>query len=485
MKNQKAYQVRFCLTFKLYTINMFKYVKLGDLAEFRNGLNFSKSSTGLNVKIIGVTDFKSYLTPNYSNLEEITIDGSLKEEDYVQNGDIIFVRSNGNKDLVGRSLYIDRDSTTSFSGFCIRLRFTSSDVLPKYFAFYTKSDYFKKSISKGSLGTNINNLNQGILSDVLVPLPSVERQKTVLKILESITDKIELNNKINAELESMAKLIYDYWFVQFDFPISKAQAAAMGNSELEGKPYKTSGGPMVYNQQLKREIPEGWEIKELKTQVAVQRGISYKSSEINDDQGIPMINLNSFKLNGTYKPEGIKIFSGKYTEKHLLKDGDLLIALTDVTRNADIIGKALLVPDFYEDLVCSMDIAKIIPTGSLTPTYLMMLFNSDHYHNYIKWYASGTLVLHLNLDGMNWYKAEIPPNSLLEKYDELFNGIRRRINETIKQNQKLSELRDWLLPMLMNGQVSIKEAEEYADSYRESMAAEPEEKYGDQNSMMN
>jgi type I restriction enzyme S subunit len=240
----------------------------------------------------------------------------------------------------------------------------------------------------------------------------------------------------------MAKTLYDYWFVQFDFP------------DKNGKPYKTSGGKMVWNEELKREIPQGWEVKFLRTEIEIQRGISYTSKEINGD-GIPMINLNSFNLDGTYKSEGVKTYSGKFSEKNIVKSGDLLIAATDVTRNADIVGRAILVPDYYnENLVFSMDIAKII-SKNIPSSFLMMLFNSDHYHNYIKWYATGTLVLHLNLDGVNRYQTELPPKSLLKKFDEFYLPIANRIYMTAKENEKLTELRDWLLPLLMNGQVHI------------------------------
>jgi type I restriction enzyme S subunit len=106
----------------------------------------------------------------------------------------------------------------------------------------------------------------------------------------------------------------------------------------------------------------------------------------------------------------------------------------------------------------------------------MLLFNSNHYHNYIKWYATGTLVLHLNLDGVNRYKLELPPKYLLEKFDSLYQPIAKRINMNATENQKLTELRDWLLPMLMNGQVTVgeKQGKEYKmPNAKLNIAAEP------------
>ena len=333
--------------------------------------------------------------------------------------------------------------TTVASGIFILRNIIEDKLDTEYLFQYLKSSNFKAFINavKAS-GSTIIHLYQRDLAKLEIDVPSFSVQKSISKILFTIDSKIELNKRINAELEAMAKTLYDYWFVQFDFP------------DKNGKPYKTSGGKMVWNEELKREIPEGWEVKLLGSEIEIQRGISYTSKEINGD-GIPMISLNSFNLDGTYKPEGIKKYSGKYTDKNITLPGDLLIAATDVTRNADIIGRAILVPDYYsEDLVFSMDIAKII-SKNIPSSFLMMLFNSNHYHNYIKWYASGTIVLHLNLDGTKRYNIEMPPKELLQKYDALYQPIAQRIYKTAIENQKLTELRDWLLPMLMNGQVKV------------------------------
>jgi type I restriction enzyme S subunit len=310
-----------------------------------------------------------------------------------------------------------------------------------------------------SSGSARDNLNQNSIQDIKIPFPDYDLQKDIASILYLLDCKIELNNRINAELESMAKTIYDYWFVQFDFPHEfktlKTDKNGRRTELVEVKPYKSSGGKMVWNEKLKREIPEGWEVKELRTEIEIQRGISYTSKEI-DGVGIPMINLNSFNLNGTYKPEGIKAYSGKFSEKNLVYPGDLLIAATDVTRNAEIIGRAILIPEYYkENLVFSMDIAKI-SSNNIPSSYLMMLFNSNHYHNYIKWFANGTLVLHLNLDGINRYLMEVPPKDLLDKFNDLYLSIAKRIYSTASENNQLTEIRDWLLPMLMNGQITIK-----------------------------
>jgi type I restriction enzyme S subunit len=300
-----------------------------------------------------------------------------------------------------------------------------------------------KRLKEKAQGSQTKFLTMPILNDISIPKLDLKSQQKIAVVLSSLDSKIELNNKINAELEAMAKTLYDYWFVQFDFP------------DKDGKPYKTSGGKMVWNDELKREIPDGWAVEELKKHITIERGISYKGTDI-QDVGIPMVNLNSFYLDGRYKYEGIKYFSGSVSDSKVIKTGDLMIATTDVTRNAYIIGKSFILPDLYEGkVVASCDIAKVCISDELNKYYLDMLFNSDDYHRYIKGFASGTLVLHLDTKGIEWYKAVIPPKYLLNKFADFKANIDAKKNVTLKENQTLSELRDWLLPMLMNGQVTV------------------------------
>lgn len=390
----------------------------------------------------------------YLRITDISDDGKLLENDkksvsakniekYILNeGDIVFART-GNS--TGRAYYHEnKNGKLAFAGFLIKYSLDSHKVNPKYIRYFTITKEYKQWVDNLSLGSTRGNINAQTFSSCPITLPSRKQQDLLVSILSTLDAKIELNNRINKELEAMAKTLYDYWFVQFDFP------------NKDAKPYKSSGGKMVYNEELKREIPEGWEVEELKKHISIERGLSYKSNEL-CDTGIPMINLNSFYLNGTYKPEGIKYFTGKYNSNKITKPEELIIATTDVTRNADIIGKAVIVPNIYEkDVVLSCDIAKVICKSSLDKFFLEKLFNSESYHNYIKGFASGTLVLHLNTDGIDWYKLCIPPKNILNKFSKFMKNIQKKKDLTIKENQHLTQLRDFLLPMLMNGQVSVK-----------------------------
>lgn len=304
-------------------------------------------------------------------------------------------------------------------------------------------------IKKFAKGTTTKTITKDAVRDLEFNIPSLPTQQKIASVLSALDNKIEINNKINAELEAMAKNLYDYWFVQFDFP------------NENGKPYKSSGGKMVFNETLKREIPEGWEVKKLDKMIDFTRGVSYTSKTVNDKEGIPMINLKSFNLNGTYRYDGIKYFTGKLNDSRILDKGDLLIAITDVTREAEIIGRAIINPDFNKQSVCSCDVARVdIVSEDLKKNYLRYLFNSNSYHNYIKHFASGTLVLHLDLQGVKWFTHAIPSSRVQNDFEKFINSIDEKITLNLKQNQELSQLSDWLLPMLMNGQVTVDDAKD-------------------------
>ncbi|MDS1314375.1 restriction endonuclease subunit S [Aliarcobacter butzleri] len=388
---------------------------------FINGNNLKNGKIEItnNTNTVTKEDFKKNFIPLDENTLLLSINGTL--------GSMAFY--NNEKIMLGKSAaYINFKENVN-----------------KFYYYYFQLKEIQEYFYNVATGSTIKNLSLKSIQDFEVPIPDKVELENISNVLSSLDSKIELNNKINKELEAMAKTLYDYWFVQFDFP------------DENGKPYKSSGGKMVYNRELKREIPDGWDVKELKELIKIERGISYKSTDINDGIGCPMINLNSFYLDGSYKPEGIKYFNNKYSSNKVIKSGDLIIATTDVTRNADIIGKATIVPNIYEnDILLSCDIAKLVHDDSLDKYFLEKLFNSNFYHEYIKGFASGTLVLHLNTDGIGWYKTFVPPKNLLDEFSKLMASIQKKKELVTIENQELAKLKDWLLPMLMNWQVKVK-----------------------------
>ena len=420
-------------------------VKLGELGTFRNGLNFSKSDyTPNGVKFIGVGDFKNRTKPDYTHLN--TVDSAIASfDDLLIDGDILFVRSNGNKNLVGRTLHISNlTEKTTYSGFCIRFRPNTLLVDSTFLFWMLRSPECIKQFTY-SQQTNISNLSQSKLAQVELSLPSLSTQHLISSLLSTIDSKIETNGKIIAELESLARIIYDYWFTQFDFP------------DENGNPYRSSGGKMVHNNTLHRDIPEGWEVKPLGDLLTWERGISYTSKNLGE--GVPMINLASFSPTG-YSQGGLKQYKGHYPESKVLHPYDLVMCNTQQTSidfSKDIIGHAFLVPDVFDgDIVFSHHVTHITVDETLK-YWLTALFDSDYFHRYIVGYVSGTSIMGLDFSGVEKFNSPIPPISLLKQYKSFMKPVYQRKSSLLKESAKLTALRDWLLPLLMNGQAIIEQ----------------------------
>ena len=162
--------------------------RLGGIVSFRNGINYTKESKGELVKVVGVRNFQNYFFAPLDDLDTVNIDGSLSELDLLRKDDILTVRSNGNVELIGRCVLVgDVEEKTSHSGFTIRIRLSDGEVLPKYLCYFMKSASSRKRLTEGGTGTNIKSLNQGMLSALTIPFPSVLIQEALIKQLEDVS----------------------------------------------------------------------------------------------------------------------------------------------------------------------------------------------------------------------------------------------------------------------------------------------------------
>jgi len=288
-----------------------------------------------------------------------------------------------------------------------------------------------KEVSKST----IENFELNIIED----LPT---QQKIAAVLSALDDKIELNNKINAELEAMAKTLYDYWFVQFDFP------------NEEGKPYKSSGGKMVYNPILKREIPEGWEDCTLGDISNLVRGVSYNKqdiqSEIHEDT-IKILRATNITKNIIDLNDPILVSNSFVKEEQVLKPFDILITMS--SGSIDHIGKNGFY--YFDEKVAFGAFCAKIQMDELFRYYIYSYMQSNVFSSTIKNECLGTNINNLNGSMVKGFKHIKPSKYILERFNSLVEPCFKKIRVNIKQNQELATLRDWLLPMLMNGQVRV------------------------------
>lgn len=407
-------------------------VKLGSLGEFRNGLNYSKENEGEGLKVISVKNFGDLRVPNYDELDEINPDGVNAKDSRLEAGDIIFVRSNGNKDLIGRSMYIEETMPdVSYSGFCIRFRNHSANVRSKFLAYYFRSPMFRRTLSNLGGGTNINNLNQTVLKNFEVSVPNPAEQEKILATISSYDDLIENNRRRIALLEEAARLLYREWFVHFRFP---------GHEHV-----KIIDG-----------VPEGWEQKAIGDIARVYRGKSYKSSELREEGGKAFANLKCIQRYGGFRISGLKRFEGDHKEHHTLRPGDIVMAVTDMTREAMIVAQAGRIPAIVnEDAIYSMDLVKVVPHESIPSNWLYSLFRYSGFSFDVREHANGTNVLHLKPKHIENWISPIPPPSLMQEFVSIIDPMINQQDRLELQIHHLEKARDLLLPRLMDGRLEV------------------------------
>jgi len=309
----------------------------------------------------------------------------------------------------------DLPANTNQAVAILRINQKKADVEFLYYYLCSKqvSEYISSQCAQ-SVQPNLNLAQVGELPIIEYPL---SYQQKIASVLSALDNKIELYNRINAELEAMAKTLYDYWFVQFDFP------------DKNGKPYKTSGGKMVWNEELKREIPEGWEVCSVDEYAEVKKGelITAKDAE---EGSIKVI------------AAGVD-YSYFHSTPNRLKN---TITISGSGANAGFIN-------FWREPIFASDCITV--RGKSDSETLILLQYLNFIQPHILSQATGSAQPHVYPSDIKILNYVIPPDKLIEEYGKISVPMNDKIGNNLIENQKLTELRDWLLPMLMNGQVKV------------------------------
>lgn len=376
-------------------------VKLGDIATFSNGINFNKTAYAKGIKLIGVSNFGDRFYPDYSQLQEVKKD-IVRLEDCLRNGDIVFVRSNGNKELVGRCMLVKNPTErVTYSGFCIRARLNDTDRYdPVYFTYYFKSKAFRRAVSGTAVGANIQNLSQARLSNHECRIPSIEVQHRIADILSVYDDLIENNQKQIKLLEEAAQRLYKEWFVDLRFP---------GHE----------------NTKIVDGVPEGWSRGLLKELISVNYGKDHKKAP--DDGSIPV-----YGSGGLMRKCNKSLFSGEA----------VLIPRKGSLNNIMYVDETFWTVDtmFYATMKQ--------PHTAVFVYFFVKAF--DMYSMNI-----GAAVPSMTTKILDAMDVVIPDKETLEKFDKLTKTYFNKIKTLQGQNERLKIARDLLLPKLMSGEVEV------------------------------
>lgn len=398
-------------------------ILLSDIADFSNGVNFDKSSYTKGVKLIGVSNFGERFYPNYDELEEIKTD-VVRPNDYLQEGDIVFVRSNGNKELVGRCMMIaNPPSKVTYSGFCIRCRIKdTSYVLPKFLTYYFKSTAFRNAISGSAIGANIQNLSQGKLASHRFLIPDINIQRRIASILSAYDDLIENNRRQIKLLEEAAQRLYREWFVELRFPGHE------GVKVVDG-------------------VPEGWTVTTASEVTNVlRRGISPNYDETARLSVISQKCIRQYIVDMNQVRRQSKSFDSSMG----LLDSDTVICSTG-TGTLGRVGKV-----FGNHPNCTFDshVTLVRTNGTVGKHYLnLRMYELREYFDSCKTGSTNQTELSRSIvQNVKVYIADSHTQKIFEKIEEAYH---QKMMICQHQIQLLTETRDRLLPKLMNGEMEV------------------------------
>ena len=317
--------------------------------------------------------------------------------------------------------------------------------IDRSFLYYSLANNdFIDFVMSGAKGTKMPRGDKNHIMTYQLQLPCIREQKAIANILSTLDEKIEVNNQINETLENMAQELFKRWFVDFEFP------------NENGEPYKSSGGEMIESELGL--IPIGWEVNEFNDLAENVSGYSYKGKELEESKDA-LITIKNFNRNGGFKVEGFKDIkiSERVKEKHYADLLDIIVAHTDLTQNADIIGNPIMIMNKSDNdnLIFSMDTVKIIPKLNESRYFVFQLLKHSDFKNFALAHTSGTTVLHLSKKAIPKYKFSSPPEDLIKKYNNTVEPFFRKNMLIYKENEKLKSIRDTLLPKLMSGEIRV------------------------------
>ena len=375
-------------------------VKLGDIADFSNGLNFDKRAYSDGVKLVGVSNFGNRFSPDISELSEVSSE-VVREADLLQAGDIVFVRSNGNKELVGRCMLIaEATEPVTYSGFVIRCRIHNPRKYdPVFFTYHFKNKAFRRAMAGTAVGANIQNLSQGRLSSYAAFVPDTDSQHRIAEMLSAYDDLIENNQKQIKLLEDAAQRLYKEWFIDLRFPGHESTPIHDG-------------------------IPEGWERKTVTDLLEIKYGKDHKALA---DGAIPV-----YGSGGIMRKVGPVLYSGE----------SVLIPRKGSLNNIlYVAGDFWTIDTMFYSVPKAPNIAKYM---------YLFLSRLDMYS-----FNIGAAVPSMTVKILDEINVLLPSAEILLRFESVISPMFEKKRVLEKQIETASQARDRLLPKLMSGEIEV------------------------------
>ena len=355
------------------------------------------------------------------------------EEYLLHKGDLVIAMTEQTRGLLGSSVIVPEDEMLLHNQRIGLVTCDEAKVDKLFLAYLFNVSYVRNQIENSASGTKIKHTSPEKIGEVIVRIPErIEDQQNIASLLVALDAKIDLNSRICAELEAMARTLYDYWFVQFDFP------------DEHGRPYRSSGGEMVWCQELKKEIPKGWKMGDLYDIAEYINGLAcqnYRPSE--GEASLPVIKIKEMHEGISAETE---LVSANIPEKNIVEDGDILFSWSATL-------EAMYWAGGRGGL--NQHIFKVVPKQGYPKEFVYHQI-SAYINHFVKMAESRkTTMGHITSDHLAQSRIVLPPIQVLTRFQALSAVAHERIIRVKKENRELTQLRDWLLPMLMNGQARV------------------------------
>lgn len=393
-------------------------VSLSEVATITPGFAFkSKEFSQHGTPVVKIKDINPPLV-NSSDLARIDEDaypfGKL-DKYRLQSGDFVVAMTGATIGKVGRYVSKERGLLNQRVAKISPIHSVSWDFIYHAVSMPYFDRFIENNIDSESAQANISASGIGRYS---IALPKLKEQEAIAEVLSSLDDKIDLLKRQNKTLEGMAEALFRQWFIE--------------------------------------EAQDDWEYKELGRFVDVINGLSYKSSDLNQSS-TAMISLKCFPREGGFSREGLKEFNGRFKESHVARKGDLFVACTDLTQDAEVVGNPIVVNDTfgYSKLVFSMDTVKIQPTGDFGAQFLYQLMRTRMFKEHCKAFANGSTVLHLQKSAIPEFEFSVPPSWKVLEFESKCERFHEKVVLNERQIEILQQERDTLLPKLMSGEVRV------------------------------
>lgn len=431
-------------------------VRLSDIADIEiSGVDKKTKEGEKAVRLCNFVDVY-YNWAITANMYEGLMFASASDRDIetfrLRKGQVAITKDSETRDDIGMATYIADDFENVILGYHCAL-ITPKDDIPekdringKYLNAILHTKYAQKYFSNNATGSGQRyTLSKEAVEDMILYLPSPEEQERIGNFLSKIDQKIELNSLINEKLEALVKQIYDYWFVQFDFP------------NEEGKPYKSSGGKMVWNETLKREIPEGWGTKSLNDLSSSTRGVIYSPTDLVDkSSGILVLRGNNIDNNHIVYDSNVAYVPRELVSaEQNIRKNDVIMTMSSGSK--EHLGKCAM---FYNDSPHTFGafLTKFTPMQEC-PYYFFECAISTYFKKKVTAICNGTGINNLGNTILDSIVFPYPNDraSVMNEFNKKVKYIFDLVGNNVAQIDELQSLRDYLLPLLMNGQVTIKD----------------------------